>query len=220
MDDGGLQMLDDHMQDFPSTKLVVIDTLGQFKPLQHAYNVSVKALKTLNLFAYKYNLAIIATHHLYRGKPIQNDSQWRKQVQGSIGITASARTIIGLWKESDTDTHGGILVAGKDVPSQNIPLTFDEGALWNSTAPASDNSTEALQATVKAHPGVNAPMLAKLMGRPYDALRQQAHAAVHAGKLFRTNGTYWPSEASYEASLLAPDPQTSFASTQQTILST
>jgi hypothetical protein len=191
---GGLDMINQWSLDFsPYSRLVVIDTFGQFKPTEHSYSKAISALKRINAIADSSQIAILLVHHLYRGKRLRDDPLWRKQVQGSIGLTASASSIIGL-DHVDDDPDALLLFAGKDIPSGRTELTYDKQSLLFSSSQTSDklpeSKTQRLIAFITANPGSKATDIPISMGN-YGANRQALWQANASGLLERHEGRYY-----------------------------
>jgi AAA domain/Domain of unknown function (DUF3854)/Ribonuclease R winged-helix domain len=90
--EGGLADLDLWLREHPSAKLVVIDTLKNFRPKplkgQNPYDADYEALKGLTELAQRYaGLAIVVVHHTNKQKDVED---FMDLISGTTGLPGSA----------------------------------------------------------------------------------------------------------------------------------
>lgn len=124
LDAGGLQQLEQWINDHPDTRLIVIDTLAKVrqaaKKTSGVYADDYEALGGLKNLVDKYAIAIVVVHHV-RKAGAENIFD---TVSGSTGLTGAADAIHVLDKgkgAADATLH----VIGRDLEEQKLALKFD-----------------------------------------------------------------------------------------------
>src|SRR5437762_14174510 len=104
------------MIDHPTMRLVVIDTWSKVAPKpktkQTQYQDDYDAITPLKALADKYNVAIVAIHHLRKTASEANDVL--DEVSGSVGLTGAVDGFLVLKRERgqfDATLH----VTGRDI---------------------------------------------------------------------------------------------------------
>jgi RecA-family ATPase len=131
MAQGGIEHLEKVIQYNPGIRLVIIDTLGKFRPPkvrdidQYSYDYEVgSALKAI---ADKHEVSILAVHHM---RKMQSEDKF-DDVIGSFGVTGSADGVMLLIRktgQADAELH----ITGRDVEEAEFAMTFETAYLsWN-----------------------------------------------------------------------------------------
>lgn len=121
LNEGGTARLERWLQDHPSAKLVVIDTLATVrKPPKgnNVYHEDYEALKGLLPLAAEYNVAVVVVHHLRKAEaddPLD-------EINSSAGLTGGVDSALVLKKGSDGAT---LYARGRDVEETNLALAWD-----------------------------------------------------------------------------------------------
>ena len=125
---GLVMQLENAINQYPNTRLVVIDTLQKVRKQSNDVNYSADygEISTLKAFADKNKLAIILVHHLRK----QDDSDVFNKISGTAGIMGSSDTTFILEKKSRDDSVATLFVTGRDVEYQTFTLRFEE-CRWN-----------------------------------------------------------------------------------------
>lgn len=128
LDRGGLDDLDCWLQEHPTCKLVVIDTIQKIKPRAkntggNAYEQDYEALGGLQRLALERQCCILLIHH-NRKSDSKNEGDPFEGVSGSIGITGTMDTMMMLRRPRGT-TGAVLLVTGRDLADAEYGLTFD-----------------------------------------------------------------------------------------------
>jgi len=121
---GGLADIEEWIHSKPDARLVIIDTLAQFRNpssgKQHMYADDYDAISELQKLASKYNIAIIIVHHQRKGEA---DDPF-DTVSGSLGLTGAADTILIMRRQAGTVT---LHVRGRDLEEAEKALEFNKG---------------------------------------------------------------------------------------------
>ena len=125
---GLISQLEQTLQKYPNTKLIVIDTLQKVRKQNNDINYSndYTDISLLKQFADKNKIAVILVHHLRK----QDDSDVFNRISGTTGIMGSSDTTFILEKKSRDDSVATLFVTGRDVEYQTFTLRFEE-CRWN-----------------------------------------------------------------------------------------
>lgn len=121
---GLLFQLESFIQDYPDTKLIVIDTLPKVRDSDgegNIYATDYRDIGALKALADKYGVAIIAVQHLrklYSPDPFQ-------MVSGSSGLLGAADGCYVLKKEKHDDNTAKLYIQGRDVAQRTLTIRFD-----------------------------------------------------------------------------------------------
>ena len=119
------------LNDFPNTRLVIIDTLQKVRNAQSTagkngmYASDYDDISAVKSIADRRRIAVVLVHHL---RKMKDASDPFNEVSGSTGITGAADTNIILKRKRDEDT-ATMLVSGRDVEYQQFTLRF-ESNVW------------------------------------------------------------------------------------------
>ena len=125
---GLISQLEQTLQKYPNTKLIVIDTLQKVRKQNNDINYSndYTDISLLKQFADKNKIAVILVHHLRK----QDDSDVFNKISGTAGIMGSSDTTFILEKKSRDDSVATLFVTGRDVEYQTFTLRFED-CRWN-----------------------------------------------------------------------------------------
>jgi RecA-family ATPase len=131
MHQDGIAMLEKRIKYNTGTRLVVIDTLGKFRPprmkneIQYDYDYEVGS--QLKALADRCQVCVLVVHHM---RKTESEDKF-DDVIGSFGVTGSADGIILLIRktgQADAELH----VTGRDIEENKLALKFDNELLsWN-----------------------------------------------------------------------------------------
>ena len=128
LNEGLLEELENHLKEFPNTKLIIIDTLQKVRDTRsngnNAYSQDYSEMSKIKSFADEHKICIVLIHHLKKGK---EDNVFDK-VNGSIGIIGVADTTIVLSKIKDKK-EVLFSIQGRDVESNEKLLSFNKATL-------------------------------------------------------------------------------------------
>jgi RecA-family ATPase len=134
-DKGGLKDIEAWIKSNPNARLVVIDTLAQFRPRTNGkanYADDYAVISDLQKLASKYNVGIIIVHHDRKGEA---DDVF-DTVSGTLGLTGAADTILVMKRQAGTVTMS---VRGRDIEEIEKALQFDKQACrWSILGDAAD----------------------------------------------------------------------------------
>jgi hypothetical protein len=134
-DQGGLSDIESWIKSSKHPRLVIVDTLAQFRKIATGKDVYLEdsvAISGLQKFASKYNLTIIVVHH---DRKSAADDVF-DTVSGSLGLTGAADTIAIMKREGGAVT---LHVRGRDVEEAEKALQFDKATCrWTIIGEASE----------------------------------------------------------------------------------
>jgi AAA domain len=134
-DQGGLSDIEGWIKSSKNPRLVIVDTLAQFRKIATGKDVYLEdsvAISGLQKLASKYNLTIIVVHH--DRKSVADDVF--DTVSGSLGLTGAADTIAIMKRQGGAVT---LHVRGRDVEEAEKALQFDKATCrWTILGEASE----------------------------------------------------------------------------------
>jgi hypothetical protein len=126
--EGGLEQLQNWVEDHPKTRLIVIDTMEHIKGNgnkasrnKNAYEADVSFWKGLQVFSQTANISILLITHL---KKEQSGGDEFNRVTGSIGITGTANTNILLSRERGSK-NANLLLTSREIEERRESLVFN-----------------------------------------------------------------------------------------------
>src|SRR5699024_10960326 len=122
LSDGLIVQLEDYLNDYPASRLIVIDTLQKVRTASkdNAYASDYGDISLIKDFADRHSLAVIVVHHIRK----QNDSDVFNKVSGTTGLSWSADATFVLEKESRAYDTARLYLTGRDTPYQEFVLRF------------------------------------------------------------------------------------------------
>ena len=135
-DQGGLADIEQWLQAHPNARLVIVDTLAQFRKLStgkgQLYPEDYAAISGLQKLASKYNVGIIIVHH---DRKSEADDVF-DTVSGTLGLTGAADTILIMKRQAGAVT---LYVRGRDIEESEMAMQFDKSSCrWSILGTAAD----------------------------------------------------------------------------------
>ena len=120
-DQGGLADIENWISSVKAPRLVIVDTLAQFRKLvtskTQGYADDYAAISDLRRLASKHNIAIVIVHH---DRKVEADDVF-DTVSGTLGLTAAADTILIMKRQAGSVT---LYVRGRDIEESETALQF------------------------------------------------------------------------------------------------
>jgi hypothetical protein len=195
INEGGLKRLEAWMQEHPSTRLIVIDTLEKIRPRRKnggsIYGDDYGACEALKGFADANDVAVLIVHHTRKG--IGDDAV--EAVSGSYGLTGGVDGVLTLKRERGRG-DASLFITGRDVNEQDLALKWDaELCLWTILGDASEyrmsnqraNVANALRASEQP---LTPKQIGEATGMKSENVRQFLHQMKKAGQVVDANGAY------------------------------
>jgi len=127
IDNGLLEQLEDFVERFPQTGLIVIDTLqkvrGQTTRNESAYKYDYREMSLLKAFADRHSILVLLVHHL---RKMKDDGDPHARISGTNGIMGAADTSLVLTKDKRTDKDTTLAVTGRDVETSETVMQFNK----------------------------------------------------------------------------------------------
>lgn len=138
---GGLDDLEEWMEKYPDTRLIVVDTLEKVKRVQkvpsHHYSEDYNNLAPLQTFATKHQIAVVVVHHTKK----TSTKDLFDEITGTVGLTAAADTLAIL----ASNGKGRILsFRGRDVGEEELFFSFDNCRYTLECEAVKEDSTKSL----------------------------------------------------------------------------
>jgi len=131
LDDGLLDQIDNHNQQHPETKLVIIDTFqkirGQGQHGERWYDHDYREAGAIKEFMDKRGLSVLFVHHTGKSK---DKSDPFNEMIGTNGITGAMDTMLVLKKASRQDKEATLYITGRDVEQGELLMQFDDSCRW------------------------------------------------------------------------------------------
>ena len=137
LDDGLDKFLKTWTERANNPGLVIIDTLQLIRPIRRdqRYADDTADLKALKVIADDLDVAIVLIHHLRKAAA---DGDAFDMISGSTGLAAGADATIVVQRHPSNEGFE-LYMRGRDVPEQEIALTFDNDACrWSATNKPAD----------------------------------------------------------------------------------
>jgi hypothetical protein len=200
-DRDGLEDLDAWLEEHPTTRLVVIDTLKRIRPRtsgkRNMYDDDYDAVRPFVPLANKHDVAIVLIHHLNQQSEPHDPFD---AFSGSAGLTAAAD---GIWlltrKRGDADAF--LMVDGKDIEEpQELALGWDAATCsWTAQGDAqtyrlNKERREIVELLELEDEPMGPKAVATALGKDYTAVRQLMSRMHKDGQLSQEGyGKYVPS---------------------------
>lgn len=132
MDDNALLLrVEKHLDEFPDTRLVIIDTLDNVWPSRsarkfgNARDAEAEALRKLRSFAHRYGLCLVAMHHPSKHEGVDDLSD----AAGTTAFISVPDAILKLKRERGKRA-GVLTVTGRGIREQTINIVMDDAGVW------------------------------------------------------------------------------------------
>ena len=127
LDNGLLDTLDVHLQKFPDTKLVIIDTLqkirGRALPREGAYEQDYREMGTVKSYMDKRGLSVLFIHH---NRKMKDEDDPFNMISGTNALMGAADTIWTIIKGKRVDGEATLHITGRDVMQAATIISFDK----------------------------------------------------------------------------------------------
>jgi hypothetical protein len=196
VDQGGIEQLDDWLNQHPDVKLVIIDTFERFRPAQkrnsNLYSDDYAAVERLKNIADARSIAFLAVHHL---RKMESDDPL-DMISGSTGLSGAADSLAILKRERGS-ADAFLYVTGRDVVENDYALKFDgDFCRWKIVGNAQEfKMSESRMQIIRYLTNVGHPKSAKeiseRLGKKYNTTRSIL------SKMMADNQLYQPAEGKY-----------------------
>lgn len=168
--DEGVEALDQFLDAFPKTSLIVIDTLAHFRGERHSrdiYQSDYDSMMPITKLAAKRKITIIPVTHEKKGNAdVGQGGDFMEHVTGSAGMTGGADGVIsikgrrGVQEENESRK---ILISGRDVPfDYELDAAFDaDRGGWMKAA--KEDVKVGIRGLLQLHPFLNQRDIQSLM---------------------------------------------------------
>lgn len=197
LNEGGLEFLEEWIQEHPQVRLIGIDTWAKIKPKSHRsngqqYEEDYDAIVPLQELAAKYQVSIVVVHHMRKTE----SEDPLDMVLGSTANTGAVDGFLLLYrKRGEQDAR--LFVTGRDIEEeQDLLLTFNqEIATWkikgDSSSPeiATTPERQRIVDVLKLQP-MSVKELAKRLGKNVSTTRSHLLILRNEGKVVLENNVY------------------------------
>ena len=126
-----LLQIEDWLDRYPDTKLIIIDTIGRVKGSgrrgENAYETDTRTYGALQQLAMERGVAIVGIHHYKKG--VEDGDDWFEKISGSMGLTGVCDTVMALTGKRD-EQDCVLKTSSRDFEAVgDIVLRF-EGGSW------------------------------------------------------------------------------------------
>lgn len=129
LDNGLLDILDEHVQQHPDTKLVIIDTLqkirGGAQPRESAYAQDYREMETIKQHVDELGLSVLFVHH---NRKMRDDGDPFNMISGTNAIMGAVDTVWTITKDKRSDGSATLHVTGRDVAQSDTVIQFNKAA--------------------------------------------------------------------------------------------
>jgi hypothetical protein len=187
--------LDDHLDAYPGTRFVVVDTLARVRPPtrpgESSYGDDYRFVGGLQKWATDRRVGLLALHHDRKAEA----TDFVETVSGTHGITGAADAIIVL-SRARGDGEGFLQITGRDVADDKAWKLRRVGPDWHfverqpvgllaAVAGLGDRSADVASYVVKASKPVGAAEIALQLGLDRDLVDRYLKRLKDSGRLVR-----------------------------------
>jgi hypothetical protein len=127
VNEGGLELIEEWLIDYPEARLIVVDTLKRLRPVvrskRNQYDVDYEAVSGLNDLAQRYSVAILIVTHT--NKQDGEEVDWFNAISGSLGLTGAVDAAM-LLRRPRNESQGCLSVSGRDAGEKSLAIQFDD----------------------------------------------------------------------------------------------
>lgn len=167
--EAGVEALDQYLDMYPNTKIVVIDTLAHFREQSNnrdVYQRDYDSMMPLTRLAARRKVLIMPVHHEKKGLASADTGDFMEDISGTSGITGAVDGVISIKGKrgpQEENEARKLLISGRDVPRDlDIDMAFDAQRGGWMPAVRQDAMTAILE-LLSRHPYVNQVELASLL---------------------------------------------------------
>jgi hypothetical protein len=136
--DGGLEGLEDWLEDHRDCRLVIIDTLAKVRDRRQdgdsIYSSDYDAVAKMQTLALAYGVGILIVHHT-RKEHREGERDQLESVSGTMGLTGAADAVLVL-RRHRYQKVAKLHVTGRDIEEQELSLTWEpKCGHWETSAP-------------------------------------------------------------------------------------
>lgn len=165
----GVDALDQYLDMYPATKVVVIDTLAHFREQSNnrdIYQRDVDSMMPLTRLASRRKILILTVHHEKKGLATGDSGDFLEDASGTSGITGSVDGVMSIKGKrgvQEENEQRKLLLTGRDIPRDlDIDMAFD--AQRGGWLPAArQDAAAAILALLENYPYVNQQDFANLL---------------------------------------------------------
>lgn len=197
LDEGGIEQLEEWIEQHPKLRVIGIDTWAKIKPRAHGqrnqqYDEDYDALTPLQELASKHGIAIVVVHHMRK----QESEDPLDMISGSTAMQGAVDGFLLLYrKRGETDAR--LFVTGRDIEEeQELMLTFNqECATWtvkgNADEVASTPERQEILDTMRVYgKPISKRELVNLLGKNPNTVRNLLVSLRNEGKILLKNDVY------------------------------
>ena len=192
-----LTALDDHLERYPDTRLVVIDTLAKVRPPSrgegNSYQDDYAFAGALQRWATEHRVCLLALHHDRKVSSVD----FVQAVSGTFGLTGAADSILLLTRDRGSDA-GLLQLTGRDLSDDFAWQLARVGPAWQlvdkvrpelaaATANLGDRSAMVARFVVEALTPVSAAEVGDTLGIERDTAKRYLSRLTEAGRITRTD---------------------------------
>jgi hypothetical protein len=123
---GLIEEIDQHMTDYPSTSLIVIDTFEHIRnrdtTKQTLYSADYSDIKTLRQLTNKYEITLLLVHHT---RKMNDENDPINNISGSTGLTGATDGNWVLEKIKRTENHAKLTIDNRDTEGFCFDVKFN-----------------------------------------------------------------------------------------------
>jgi len=127
LDNGLLDVINEHLKQHPDTKLIIIDTLqkirGPAQPRESAYAQDYREMETVKASMDSRGLSPLFVHH---NRKMKDDGDPFNMISGTNGIMGAADTVWTITKANRADEEATLHITGRDVEQTDTVIRFDK----------------------------------------------------------------------------------------------
>lgn len=127
LDQGLLATLDDHIQQHPETKLIIIDTLQKIRgpalPREASYAQDYREMGMVKAHMDKKGVSVFFVHH---NRKMVDEGDPFNMISGTNGIMGAADTIFVITKDKRADQEATLHITGRDVEQSDTVIQFNK----------------------------------------------------------------------------------------------
>ena len=184
LEDGLLEVLDEHIKERPETKLIIIDTFqkirGQSVSGERWYGHDYREAGAIKEFADKKGIAVIFVTHTIKSKDKDNPIN---ELSGTNGIAGVMDTILIL-KKLRSAQKSVLYTTGRDIDGGEFALQFNKDTCqWEFVSDAEDLAKQ--EAMLNYQTNLIVKTIKKMLDRRFDnTWKGNASALMREGELY------------------------------------